>query len=333
MSTVYSESIVVDCLNGSALTPGVIRRLRDGGVTAINLTAIQIGANWDGAQRNLIDAIKTIERYSNDLLLVRAPDDIAHAKGTNRVGIVLGMQDAEPIGHQMGRLHALVEQGIRVIQLTHNRQNYVGTGCCELDSGVTRFGRRVIEEMNRLGIMIDVSHCGPQTTMDAIEISAVPVICSHANPIAVCKSIRNKSDEIICRLAQRGGLLGIAFWTPIVYRGNGRQPTIDDVLDCFDYALRLVGPDHVAIGSDLCEEALPTREAWAEIYGPSGSYPEVTGRLGDWYGYDTVIAEGLETANLLPRLAPALSSRGHSEATIRNILGANFQRLYAEVAR
>ena len=185
MPTVYSQSIVVDCLNGSALTPGVIRRLRAGGVTALNLTAVQIGIDWDGAQRNLLDTVNAIEQHSDDLLLVRTPADIDHAKSTNRTGIILGMQDAEPIERQLGRLQELARLGVRIIQLTHNRQNYVGTGCCEPDSGVTKFGRRVIEEMNRLGIMIDVAHCGPQTTMDAIEISAVPVICSHANPLAV----------------------------------------------------------------------------------------------------------------------------------------------------
>ena len=187
--------------------------------------------------------------------------------------------------------------------------------------------------MNRIGIMIDVAHCGPRTTMEAIELSAAPVICSHANPSAVCRSFRNKSDDIIRGLAARGGIIGIAFWTPITYRGNGLRPTLADVLDCFDHALKLVGPEHVAVGSDLCEEALPTREAWADIYGPRGTYPEITGGLGDWYGYDSIIATGLETADLLPCIAPALSSRGHDDATVRKILGANFQRLYAATAR
>jgi membrane dipeptidase len=332
-SRLHRESIVVDCLNGSALTPRVIRALRDGGVTAINLTAVQIGADWDGARRDLKAVRETIERHPGELLLVRSPDDIVRAKATDRTGVILGMQDAEPIGRHLDKLATLRESGVRIIQLTHNKRNEVGTGCCELDDGLTPFGRRVVDEMNRLGITIDVSHCGPRTTMDAIELSAVPVICSHANPLAICQSPRNKSDEVVRRLAARGGLIGIAFWTPILYRGNGRQPTIDDALDCFDYALKLVGPDHVAIGSDLCEEALPSREAWARIYGPDGNYPAVTGGLGEWYGYDTVIARGLETASLLPGLAPALLSRGHGDATISKILGANFQRLYLATAR
>ena len=333
MSNLYAQSIVVDCLNGSALTPTVIRSLRAGGVTAMNLTAVQIGTDWSGTLRDLTQIIETINRHNDDLLLVRTPGDISRAKATNRVGVLLGMQDAEPIGRELGNLRVLRELGVGVIQLTHNRQNYVGTGCCEPDSGITGFGRRVIAEMNRLGIMIDVSHCGPRTTMDAIEVSALPVICSHANPATICRSVRNKSDDIIRCLAARGGIIGVAFWTPIVYRGDGRRPTLADVLDCFDHVLALVGPDHVAVGSDLCEEAMPTREVWADIYGPNGTYPAVTGGLGDWYGYDSIMASGMETADLLPGIAPALASRGHSEATIKKILGANFQRLYAANAK
>ena len=128
MPSAYAQSIVVDCLNGSLLTPGVIRRLRQGGVTAINLTAVQIGADWPGALRDLTRTIETINRHPDELLLVRAPGDIGRAKATDRVGVILGMQDAEPIGRDLGYLRVLSEMGVRVIQLTHNRQNYVGTG-------------------------------------------------------------------------------------------------------------------------------------------------------------------------------------------------------------
>ncbi len=328
---IYRDGPVIDCLNGSALTPDVIERMRRSGVTAMNLTAVRIGADLPEALGDLAAAIETIERNAEALMLVRTPGDVAAAKRAGRVGIILGMQDAEPIGRDLAMLRILSEIGVRVIQLTHNRRSLIGTGCVEADDGLSRHGRRVVAEMNRLGLVVDVSHCGPRTTLDAIECSELPVLCSHANPSAVCRSPRNKDDEIIRRLAARGGAIGIAVWSPICYRGDGRRPGLADVLDCVDHALALVGPDHVAIGSDLCEDAVPDPADWARIYGPEGDYPEVTGGLGDWYGFDTVNADGIETITRFPALADSMAARGHAEATIARVLGGNFMRIFAQV--
>jgi len=269
----YDDSIIVDCLNGSALTPNVIGRLRAARVTALNLTAVQIGRDFDGALRDLAETCEAIKRHPDALMIAREPDDVRRAKAESRTAIILGMQDAEPIGRDLTRLQTLAAVGVRIIQLTHNRQNFLGTGCAEPDSGLTRFGRAAVAEMNRLGIVVDLAHCGPETTCDAIEVSALPVLISHSNPQAIADSLRNKDDEIIRFLASREGLIGMATWAPIVYRGTGSRPTIEDVLDCFDHACRVAGPLHVVVGSDLCEDASPTPEAWAEVYGPGGQYP------------------------------------------------------------
>ncbi|MCC7275404.1 MAG: membrane dipeptidase [Alphaproteobacteria bacterium] len=330
-AALYRHAVVVDCLNGSALRPDVIARMAASGVTALNLTAVQIGADLAGALRDLAATIETVERHGDRLMLVRAPADVAAAKRAGKVGIILGMQDAEPIGRDLAMLRVLSEIGVRIIQITHNRRSVVGTGCVEADDGLSRFGRALVGEMNRLGLVVDVAHCGPRTTLDAIEHSALPVLCSHSNPSAVSPSPRNKSDEIIRRLAARGGVIGIAVWSPIVQRGDGRRPTMADVLDCLDHALALVGPDHVAIGTDLCEEAVPDPVDWARIYGPDGNFPEVTGGLGPWYGFATVNAEGIETIAGLPGFAAGMAERGHDAATIAKVLGGNFQRLFAAV--
>lgn len=327
----YRKSIVIDCLNGSALTPAVIARLRAAKVTALNLTAVQIGQDFRGALSDLAKLAETVERHSKDLVIAREAGDIRRAKAEGRTAILIGLQDAEPVGRDLERLRLFAELGVRVIQLTHNRQNYIGTGCAERDSGLTRFGRKVVEEMNRLGLVIDLSHCGPQTTLDAIEVSALPVACTHSNPRAIADSLRNKEDAVIRRLAAREGLIGIATWAPIVYRGNGRRPALSDVLDCFQYAIDLVGPQSVAIGSDLCEEASPTPEDWARVYGPGGSYPEITGGLGAWYGFETVNAEGLDTITDLPDLVAGLAERGLSPAELRGIMGENFLSLFERV--
>lgn len=332
-TTLYRDGIVVDCLNGSALKPSVIARLREAGVTAVNLTAVEIGHDFADALKDLAMVTATIRRHADALLLARTPDDVQLAKRTNRTAIILGLQDAEPIERDLSRLSTLYDLGVRIIQLTHNRQNYVGTGCAERDSGLTRFGRSVVEEMNRLGLMVDLSHCGPRTTMETIEVSAAPVTCSHSNPRAISPSPRNKEDAIIAKLAERSGLIGIAFWSPIVYRGTGKRPGLADVLDCFDHAITLAGPARVAIGTDICEDAQPDAETWARIYGPQGQYPEVTAGLGDWYGFKTMLAQDLETVTSLPSIAQGLLARGHKAPAVRGILGENFLDFWRRVIK
>ena len=133
--------------------------------------------------------------------------------------------------------------------------------------------------------------------------------CTHANPLVLCPSPRNKSDEIIAELAARGGVIGAAGWAPILHRGTRRRPKLSDLADCIDHVVRLVGPDHASVGSDLCDDLTPTPESWEPSYGPSGSFPEVTAGLGDWYCFDTNMAEGLDTIAQMPKVADVVRGR------------------------
>lgn len=328
---VYAGSIVVDCLNGSALTPRVIADMHNSGVTALNLTAVNLEHDFLGGLKDLATASEIVAANPETLMLVRKPSDIVAAKQHGRVGIILGMQDGEPIERHLDRVRTLYDLGVRFLQLTHNRQNQIGTGCAETDSGLTQFGRAVVREMNRLGMIVDLSHCGPRTTLDAIEYSAVPVMCTHSNPYAISKSRRNKADDVIRALKPTKGLIGVCGWSPIVYRGNGKRPTLDDILDCVDYVADMIGTDHVVIGSDICLDAQPTAEEWARIYGGQGLYPEITGSLGSWYTVDTVSADGFDTMSCFPRFVDGLSGRGYADEAIGNILGGNFMRLFEAV--
>jgi membrane dipeptidase len=324
------SSVFIDGLMGGVLTPRVIERLRRSRLCAINLTAVRIGATIEEALSDLAAVRETIERNGERLLLVTRGDDIRRANATGRVGIIIGMQDTEPIGRRIHLLRVFKEMGVRIIQITHNRQCYVGTGCVEPDSGLTRFGRELVAEMNRLGLVIDLSHCGPRTTLDAIRCSAMPVMCTHANPIALCPSPRNKSDEIITELAARAGVIGVAAWAPILHRGTRERPTLADLMDCIDYVVRLAGADHVGIGTDLCDDLTPTPQSWAPTYGPQGAFPEVTGSLGDWYQFDTNMAEGLDTIDHMPKLREAVASC--FDASIANkVLGLNMLRVFEAV--
>ena len=294
---------------GGILTPRVIERLVGSGLTAINLTAVRIGATIEQCLSDIAGVREIIDSNSRHLQLVTSAADIRRAKAAGRVGIIIGMQDTEPIGRNLYMLRVLKEIGVRIIQITHNRQCHVGTGCLDRDIGLSRYGTDLVAEMNRLGLVIDLSHCGPQTTLDAIRCSAAPVLCTHANPLALCPSPRNKSDEIIKELAARGGVIGAAAWAPILHRGTRKRPKLSDLADCIDHVVRLVGPDHAGVGSDLCDDLTPTPESWEPSYGPTGSFPEVTANLGDWYRFDTNMAEGLDTIAEIPALIEAVRSR------------------------
>jgi membrane dipeptidase len=317
---------------GGVLTPRVIERLVGSGLSAINLTAVRIGATIEECLSDLAAVREIIDRNSQHLQLVRSADDIRRAKATGRVGIIVGMQDTEPIGRNLYVLRILKEIGVRIIQITHNRQCHVGTGCLDPDSGLSLFGRQLVAEMNRLSLVVDLSHCGPKTTLDAIRCSTAPVLCTHANPLALCPSPRNKSDELIAELASRGGVIGVAAWAPILHRGTRKRPQLSDLTDCIDHIVRLVGSDHVGIGSDLCDDLTPTPESWAPTYGPHGSSPEVTGGLGEWYRFDTSMAEGLDTIEQMPSVVDAVARR-HGPSVTDNILGLNLLRVFEAVTR
>jgi membrane dipeptidase len=325
-----AERIVIDGLMGGVLTPRVIERLKGSGLCAINLTAVRIGATLDECLSDIAGVLEIVERNGQHLQLVRNAGDIRSAKSEGRVGIIVGMQDTEPIGRNLHVLRILKEIGVRIIQITHNRHCHVGTGCVEPDSGLTTFGRLLVAEMNRLGLVVDLSHCGPKTTLDAIRCSSNPVMCTHANPIALCPSPRNKSDAIIAELAARGGVIGMAAWAPILHRGTHRRPCLSDLTDCIDYVSNLVGADHVAIGTDLCDDLTPTPESWAPSYGPHGSFPTVTAGLGDWYRFETSMVEGLDTIGQMHNLIDAVASR-YEPSVADRVLGLNMLRVFEAV--
>jgi membrane dipeptidase len=325
---IYQDSIIVDACNVMALTNENFVKSRDTGLTAIQYTGARPAHDLLPALKDLANVRDTIDSTADLVSLALSADDIREAKVAGRFAIILALQNPKPIGDDLSLLRVFADIGVKVIQLTYNTQNYIGTGCVEPDQGLTRFGRKVVSEMNRLGILIDVGHCGPKTSLDAIECSERPVISSHSNPKAICNSCRNKSDEVIEQLAKSGGVMGIASWSPLTYRGNDRRPTIEDMLDCFDYAIKVAGVDHIGLGSDMCEGLFTSEEVWEAKHGHQGLYPEVTGVLGNWYCFDTWYAEGVESVAQLPSVAQGLLDRGHSEATVRKIIGENYLRVF-----
>ena len=237
------------------------------------------------------------------------------------MGFIFGFQDTSPIQDNERLLSVYHALGVKIIQLTYNHQNLVGGGCMlPEDKGLTAFGLKVIAEMNRLGILIDLSHCGPRTSMEAIEVSQEPVAFTHANPIALADHPRNKTDEALKALAAKGGVVGVAT-LPAMLTGQ-KHATLDDYLAAIDYMVNLLGIDHVGLGPDFMED-MPEEILASALKGLSTSEKEKY--------FSTKVIQGFESISECPRVTSELLSRGYSMGQVEKIMGGNWLRLYEEV--
>jgi membrane dipeptidase len=309
----HKRSIIIQALDFTPedkFTPEIYLALKASGITAVNLTIARPYYNFQETLSSL-----------NQIRVCKTVEDIKQAKKTDIVSIILGLQNLKPIDDNIHLLNILSMLGVRIIQLTYQNRNLVGDGCNEKnDCGLTRFGEKVVKEMNRLGLLIDLSHVGPRTTMDAIELSEKPCAFTHTCARSLFDHIRNKSDEQLQALSEKGGVIGIAAYSPFYHQSE--RPKVDDYLDQIDYMVDLVGVDHVGIGLDQVHGRDP---AFHESV--RQTYPEVV--LS--YQWDTIYPEGLEDITKLPTITRGLVNRGYSKSDIKKILGENFLQLFEKV--
>lgn len=324
---IHASALVIDGLQAAPMTPTHFERLRVAGIDAVNYTCANINYEFAEAVKDFIRLHRVIADNPNRVLLVEGIDDITRAKREGKTGIIMGLQNGRPIMNDLAYLEAMYRLGVRIIQLTYNERNLIGDGCVErANGGLSRFGRKVVQEMNRLGILVDLSHCGERTTLDAIEASSRPVAATHSNAKWITPSPRNKSREVLHSLVENGGVIGAAFWAPMAFRDPAVRPHFSDFLDHIDALVEEVGIDHVGIGSDLGEGE--SREYYEAMFAHGGgTYPEVTQMLGSWYDFDHRMVAGLESAVAFPRVTQGLVDRGYQPADIEKLLGGNFYRV------
>ncbi len=326
----HDDSIVIDALNVSDWdSDAVFTSLNDGGVTAINATI----ATWEGFEETMDHVAKWLVRFrerSDRILLVETVDDIRRAKREGKTGIMLGWQNTSPIENDLRRLELFHRVGVRIMQVTYHERNLLGDGCMErVDGGLTNFGLDAVAEMNRLGILIDLSHVGVSTTQETIEVSEKPVAITHANAKSYYDHRRNKTDKAIRTMAEKGGVIGAT-----CIRGflrNSVTAQLDDYLDAIDHLVDMVGVDHVGIGTDHTQDQEP--EFWRYIGAQQGTkFPSTfTGIDEDPLPWHDQYPDDLKVPAQMPVLTEALLGRGYSEVEIRKILGENWLRLLDEV--
>ena len=319
---VHDRAIIVDALQVSNWSETVFRNMRKGGLTAVNCT-VSVLENFRQTIANIIQWDHLFNEFSDLIMPVRSTADILAAKKDGKTGIIFGFQNTTAIEEDIGLLTIFHVLGVRVMQLTYMEGNLVGQGCLErIDAGLTQFGLEVIEKMNRLGILIDLSHVGYRTTMDAIEASAKPVAFTHANPQSLCSHPRNKSDDAIKALAKKGGVIGATPFPPFLPRAN--DSTVEDFIDVIEYLVKMVGIDHVAVGTDFTEGQAREFFDWL-LSGKSKQGPAME------LDFPIRNPKGLQNSADFPNLTDALLTRGYTESEAMKILGGNMVRLFKEV--
>lgn len=320
MSMLHENSLVIDGLIISNWERSVFEDMRKGGLSAANCTV----SVWEGFQKTVdnIVAMKRLIRDNSDLLtLVRRTSDIRQAKQENRTGIILGFQNAQAFEDNLGYIETFAEMGVRVVQLCYNTQNLIGTGCYERDGGLSDYGREVIAEMNRVGIMVDLSHVGARTSEDAILASTKPVCYSHCLPSGLKEHPRNKSDEQLRFIADRGGFVGVTMFPPFLARGV--ESTVDDYVEAIDYVINLIGEDCVGIGTDFTQ-------GWGKPFFDWLTHDKGRHRRLTDFG-KIVNPAGMQVIGDFPNLTAAMERAGWKEGRIRKVLGENWLRVFGEV--
>jgi membrane dipeptidase len=318
----HAGSIVIDGLNISLWDRRTFLHLRGGGVTAINAT-LCTGEGFRTTIGFIAEWQRRFEQHRDLIMPVRTVADICAAKKAARVGVIMGFQNSSPIEDDLYLLSIFKELGVRIIQLTYNDRNFVGDGCLErTDGGLSNFGIEVVREMNRLGMLIDLSHAGHRTTMEAIEVSQKPVAFTHAGPRALFDHPRNKTDEELRYLANKGGVAGANAFPEFL--AAGWQATLSDFLDTVDYMVERIGVDHVSLGLDLTEgRGKEDYRRWEA--------GKIKQRLPLGVEWPVVYPEGIRSAVDWPNITDGLLARGYSEPAVQQILGGNLLRLFEEV--
>ncbi|GAB3630018.1 peptidase M19 [Pandoraea terrae] len=320
MKSLHESSIIIDGLNTSRFERTVFEDMRRGGITAANCT-VAYWENFEKTVDNIAQMKKQIRDNSEMLTLIRNTEDILRAKKEKRVGVILGFQNTHAFEDNLGYIEAFADMGVRVAQLCYNTQNLVGTGCYERDGGLSGFGREVIAEMNRVGIMVDLSHVGAKTSSEAIAASTKPVCYSHCLPSGLKEHPRNKSDEQLKEIADAGGFVGVTMFAPFLKRGI--EATVDDYIEAIDYVVNLVGEDVVGIGTDFTQGY--SVDFFDRITHDKGRYRRLTN-----FG-QVINPEGIRTIGEFPNLTAAMERAGWSEGRIRKIMGENWVRVFREV--
>lgn len=319
--------MLIDGLQCGHFDREVFQELRRGEVGCVTVTC----GFWEDAVEtmDMLAAWRELERGNADLVrIARTAGEIRRAIADGRTAILLGAQNSELLNGRVAFVELFAEMGLRIMQLTYNNQNSLGGSCYEAeDSGLARFGREVIKEMNRAGMLVDLSHVGNRTTRDAIECSGKPVAVTHANPDSLFPHKRNKTDDVLHALRDNGGVIGCATYRNIT--GDRYCSSVDAWCEMVARTVDIIGIDHVGIGTDRSHHHAKADYDWM--------------RMGRWtrgidYGAGSAARPGkvppadwFQEVHQIGTIPAGLARTGFSPAEVEKLASGNWLRLYEAV--
>ncbi len=335
-AALYRRALVFDC---NCLPPYEDGRLplpqadldlvRDSGISVIKSTVGGINADFTEAVRQIAYTQRMIELQPDYFMQVRVSADFERARRERKLGIILSFETVDMLEGKLDRFELFRNFGVRVMQLSYNRKSPFGAGVMEpAGGGLTPLGHEAVKKMNALGIAVDLSHANPQTTAEAIAASARPVIMSHAGCSAIHPHPRNKTDDQLRALANKGGVAGI-YDLPYL-TASPKQPDVKDYMAHMEHALKIMGEDHVGVGSDASIQPFDTSpEGMAEFK----KFEEDRQKAGVAAPEEDrpVYVEGLNTPRRIEIIADQLLKRGYSPRVTEKIIGTNFARVLGEI--
>jgi membrane dipeptidase len=332
----YARSMVLDCNCAPPLNHGKVPLpqsdldlARHSGVNVLKLT---LGGN-NSDFLSTVDLLAFVQRmcevHPDYFMQVRVPSDLERAKRENKLGIIFSFESVDMLEGDLDRIEIFRDLGVRVMQFSYNKKSPFGAGVMAPEAGgLTELGRKAADTMNKVGIAIDLSHANPATTADAIAVSKKAVIMTHAGCSAIHPHPRNKIDEQLRGLADKGGVLGIydlPFLAP-----SPKQPTVGDYMAHMEHALKVMGEDHVGVGSDATLEPFDTSPQGLAEFNKSEEQRQKSGLAAPEEDRPTYVV-GLNAPRRIEVITDQLLKRGYSERVAEKVIGGNFVRVFGEI--
>jgi len=316
---------LIDGLQYANWSEKIFKQMRKGNVDAVHVT-ITYHENFRETVLQIEKWNRFFEQFPDLIFQGRTAADIKVAKDTKRTAIFFGSQNPSCIEDDIGLVEILHTLGLRFMQLTYNNQSLLAAGCYEADDpGLTRMGREVVAEMNRVGLVVDMSHSAERSTLDAIEYSSRPIAITHANPSFWHSALRNKSNSVLKALGESKGMLGFSIYPH--HLKNGSNCSVQSFCDMVAKTIDLMGEDNVGIGTDLCQDQSDSVVEWMRVgrwtksidYGEGSADKPGFPDMPNWFGGN------LDFANIIT----GLKNTGMDASMISKVMGVNWYNFFS----